>query len=196
MLVFKWRIAFGVSASLMCFALAASADIESGVQSLPKRTFVHLESKVSLRVPAGWEIFDPYRLRKTTTSSVLGLEKENPRVAVTIIWSPLGNRPWDEVIRAAADDDRGDEYATLVTVYKKDNIERPITMKVGPYTVFKVLIDGGPDKGDAGALYLFEAGSGGNRWKVKVRAVYPRQNREEYLKQVEEVIANFSMATE
>jgi hypothetical protein len=189
------RRSVGVVAALLGCALAASAADDTGVLALSNRTFHHKDSKTALRVPDGWTIIPPYRLRKTTTFSALGLEKENPRVAVTIVWSPLGNRPWSDVIRAAEDENLGEEYALLRTVYGKDKVGRPTTMKVGPFTVFKVLLDDGPDDKSgkfAGAVYLFEAGAGDDRWKVKIRAVYPQVGREEYIRQVEEVIGQFT----
>src|SRR4051794_40876271 len=94
----KWRLAFSTAAVLFGFALTAIAASESGIDTLPNRTYIHTDSKVALHIPQGWQINAPYRLRKTTTSSVLGLEKEEPRIAVTILWSALGNRPWSEVI--------------------------------------------------------------------------------------------------
>jgi len=193
MSLLKWRIALAAVAGLFGIATIGSAADESGVEVLPNRTFIHTDSKSSLRAPLGWNIIAPYRLRRTTASTVLGLDKDDQRVSVTVVWSPLGNLLFSDIIRAAADENLGDEYALLQTVYGKGKVSRPTTMKVGPYTVFKVLIDDGPEKNSAGAVYLFEAGSGANRWKVKVRAVYPQMNREEYMKQVEEVVNQFVM---
>jgi hypothetical protein len=183
-------------AGVLGIAFTSAAVPESGVQTLPDRTFVHEQSRLMIQLPDGWEIPSPYRLRRQNSSSVLGFEKEDPRIAATIIWSPMGTRPWEEVIRATAEDNKGEEYATLVTVYGKDKVQRPTTMKAGPFTVYKVLIDGGPDKGDAGVLYLFEVGKGDNRWKVRIRAVYPQLNREEHMKKIEEVISKFKLLPE
>jgi hypothetical protein len=196
MSVLKWRIAIAAVGGVLGLALTGFAAPESGIRTMPDRVYVHEESKVLMRIPDGWTVPAPYRLRKATNSSILGLEKEDPRIAMTIIFSPLGNRPWDEVIRATPEENRGDEYATLVTVYGKEKLSKPTTMRVGPFTVYKILIDDGPDKGDAGALYLFETGKADNRWKVRIRAIYPSQNREEYMKQVENVISKFGIATE
>jgi hypothetical protein len=193
----KLRIALGVAVSALGVVLLGSAaPQDADVDTLPNRVYVHRDAKTSVKVPTGWEITNPYRLRKSTTTTVLGLEKDNPRVAVTIIWSLLGKRPWGEVIRASEGDDLGEEYATLLTVYGKGKVSRPTTYKSGPYTVFKVLIDDGPEKTTAGAVYFLEGGSAESRWKIKVRAVFPLTNREEYIKQVEEVIANFAIAKE
>ncbi len=193
-MTFPRRAAVAVAILVGCVLAIPAAD-DTGVLSLPDRVFQHKDSKTALRVPDGWTIIPPYRLRKSTTSSVLGLEKENPRVAVTVIWSPLGNRPWSDVIRAAEDENLGEEYALLTTVYGKNKVGRPTTMKVGPFTVFKVLVDDGPDDKSgkfAGAVYLFESGTGEDRWKVKIRAVYPQAGREEYIRQVEELIGKFT----
>ena len=191
MSLLKWRIALAAVAALLGFATVGSAFDESGIEVLPDRTFIHKDSKSAVKAPLGWNIIAPYRLRRTTASTVLGLDKDDQRVSITVIWSPLGNRPFSDIIRAAADENLGDEYALLQTVYGKGKVGRPTTMKVGLYTIYKVLLDDGPDKNSAGAVYLFEAGSGDNRWKVKVRAVYPQMNREAYLKDVDEVINTF-----
>src|SRR5580692_10058265 len=155
---FKLRITFGVAAGLFGLAiLGSAAPQDAGIDIYPNRIYVHTDSKTSLKVPLGWEISNPYRLRKSSSTTVLGLVKELPdRVALTIIWSHLGNRPWNEIIRATEGDDLGDEYATLLTVYGKARVGRPTTFKTGPYTVFKVLVDDGPEKVTAGAVYLFE----------------------------------------
>lgn len=187
------RIAFGGAFVLAACLVGASSAEDAGINALPNRVYVHKDSKTAIRVPLAWEIIAPYRLRKSTASSVLGLEKADPRITVTIIWSPLGTRPWNDVIRAAEDDNLGEEHALLVTVYGKGKVGRPTTMKVGPFTVFKITLDAGPEEGkSAGAVYLFEAGSGEDRWKVKIRAVYPQVNREVYVKQVEDLLAQFT----
>jgi hypothetical protein len=196
----KWRIVLGVAAGLFGLTLAGSAADDAGLDAMPDRSFIHKSSKTTVKAPAGWTIIPPYRLRKTNASTVLGLEKDNPLVSVTIVWSPIGNQSFSDFIRAAAEEDPealGEEYATLVAVYGKAKVGRPTTLpnfKVGMHSVFKVLIDDGPEKGRyAGAVYLFEAGSGDSRWRIKVRAVYPQMNREEYIKQVEEVVKAFKI---
>jgi len=190
MLKKRIAMALGLAAALFGVVLQGRAIDESGVDVQPDRSFVHYESKTGLKVPLGWNIINPYRLRKTTLSTVMGLEKENPMQAITIVWSPIGNRPFSDFIRAAADEQLGEEYALLQTVYGKTKVGRPTTINVGPYQVYKILIEDGPDRDGrfAGAVYLFEAGTGENRWRVKIRAVYPATNREKYIKEVEDVI--------
>jgi hypothetical protein len=190
---FALRLAMGVAAGALGLAAASSLAANSGIDVLANRTYIHRDSKTSVRAPSGWTVQDPYRLRKTTNSSVLSLEKSDPRIAVTVVWSPLGKRPWREVIRAAEDENLGEEYGLLVAVYGKDKVSRPTTATLGGFTVYKILLDDGPDGAarSSGAVYLFEAGTGENRWKIKVRAVYPRLNREEHVKQVEELIRQF-----
>ena len=190
----KWRIVLGVTASLFCFVGLGNGADDVGVDSLSNRTYIHKEAKVALKVPDDWHVIAPYRLRKSTTSTVLGLERNDPRVVITVIWSPLGNRPFSDIIRTADElDDLGDEYATLIAVYGKGKVGRPTSYKSNAFSIYKILVDDGPEKEgrNAGALYLFETGSGENKWKVKIRAVYPQLNREEYIKQVEDVIAQF-----
>jgi hypothetical protein len=190
---FPGRLALGVAAGVLALAVSSGSAIDSGVDVLANRTYIHRDSKSFVRVPVGWTIQDPYRLRKTTGNSVLSLDKLDPRISVTIVWSPLGGRPWNEIVRAAEDDALGEEYGLLVAVYGKAKVGRPTTFRVGPFAVFKILIDDGPEgpSKTAGAVYLLEANSGESRWKVKVRAVYPQLNREEHIKQVEELIGQF-----
>jgi hypothetical protein len=187
-----------VVASVFGIAAIDSRAVDSGVDVLANRTYIHRDSKTSLRVPLTWgeRIQEPYRLRKTTASSILCVDKQDPRINVTVIWSSLGDRPWNEIIRAAEDDNLGEEYSLLVAVYGNAKVSRPTTFKVGPFTVFKILIDDGPEgpAKSAGAVYLFEAGSGTNRWKVKVRAVYPQINRMEHMRIVEDLIGQFGYA--
>jgi hypothetical protein len=195
---FAARVALGVAVGVLGIAITGGMAVDSGVDVLANRTYIHRDSKTTLRVPVSWgnKLQDPYRLRKTTTSSVLSIDKQDPRISVTVVWSPLGARPWNEIIRAAEEDNLGEEYGLLVAVYGKTKVSRPTTLKAGPFTVYKILIDDGPEgpTKSAGAVYLFEAGSAPNRWKVKVRAVYPQINREEHVKQVEELIGQFGYA--
>jgi hypothetical protein len=187
------RLLVGVSAGILLCVLGASGADDAGLNALPDRVFIHRDAKTAVKIPDGWTIIAPYRLRKSSASSVLGVEKENPRVATTIIWSPLGSRPWSDVIRAAEDENLGEEFAILTLIYGKSKVSRPTTIKVGEFTVYKVLVDAGPNNEgkSAGAVYLFETGAGANRWKVKVRAVFPQLNRQEYVKQIEELIEQF-----
>jgi len=186
----KYFMAAGMAVALLGVSLTSRAIDESGVDVLPDRTFIHYESKTGLKVPLGWNIISPYRLRKTTTSTVMGVEKENPMQSVTVVWSPIGNRPFSDFIRAAEDKQLGDEYALLQTVYGEKKVGRPTTFNVGPYMIYKINVDDGPDRDGkfAGTVYLFEAGTGENRWRVKIRAVYPAANREKYVKEVEDFI--------
>jgi hypothetical protein len=197
---FGARIALGVAVGVLGIAITGGMAVDSGVDVLANRTYIHRDSKTALRVPVSWgdRLQDPYRLRKTTTSSVLSIDKQDPRISVTVVWSPLGARPWNEVIRAAEDDNLGEEYGLLVAIYGKMKVSRPTTFKVGSFTVFKILLDDGPEgpTKSAGAVYLFEAGPVANRWKIKVRAVFPQINREEHIKQVEELVSQFSHAEE
>ena len=193
---FLIRMSLGTAALLMLAASGGFA-VDSGVDILANRTYVHRDSKTALRVSAGWNVSEPFRLRKTTTTSILSIDKADPRISVTVVWTPLDKKTeWNKVIRAAEDEDLGAEYGVLLAVYGKAKVSRPTTIRSGPFTVFKVLIDDGPEgpSKSAGAVYLFEAGSGENRWKVKVRAVFPQLNRDDSIRQVEALIDQFGNA--
>ncbi|MCE9533133.1 MAG: hypothetical protein K8T89_18700 [Planctomycetes bacterium] len=189
----KWRIALSAAAILFSFTLLGRAADDAGLEGLPNGTYIHKDSKTALKVPVDWKIIAPYRLRRTTSSSILGLEKADPRVNITIVWSRISNWPFREVTPTGENASLADAQATLVTVYSKEKVGQPSVMKVGTFNVFKILIDDGPDRDGryAGAFYLFETGTGDDRWKVRIRADFPALNREEYIKQVEDVIKQF-----
>lgn len=189
----QWRTGLALLAGIFGLAMVGNAADDAGVEALPDRTFIHKDSKTALKIPPGWTIISPYRLRKTTASTVLGMEKENPLVSTTVIWSPVGKKPYTDFIRPSSQAHIIDEYELLLTVYGKNKVSKPTTMLVGPFTVHKILVDDGPDREGryAGAVYLFESGPNDNRWCVKIRTIYPALNREVYVKQVEEVINSF-----
>lgn len=200
---FIGRVALGIAAIVVGTLTAADPPVDlsdSGIDVLPNRTYIHRASKTYLKVPVYWgdRIADPYKLRRSTTTSVMTIDKADPRINVTITWTPLGTRPWAEVIRAAEDENLGEEYGLLLAIYGKAKVSRPTTVRLSAFTVFKILLDDGPEgpAKSAGAVYLFETGTGDHRWKVKVRAVYPQVNREEYIKQVEELIGQFNYVPE
>ena len=200
---FTGRIALGVAIGVLAIAVAEALAADSGIDVLANRTYIHRDSKTFVRVPLYWgekdeNLPNPYRLRKDISSSVMTVDKIDPRVTVTIIWSKLGGRQWSEIVRTAEDDNLGEEYALLVTVYGKAKVSRPTSLRLGSFDVFKILLDDGPDgpAKSAGAVYLFEAGGPDNRWKVKVRAVYPQIGREDYIKQVEDLIIQFGHVPE
>lgn len=192
---FILRALVGV-ASVLILAVSGGFAVDSGVDVLANREYIHRDSKSVLRVPLGWTVSEPFRLRKTTNISILSIDKVDPGISITVSWSPMGKLEWPKVIRAAEDEELGEEYGLLLAVYGKAKVSRPTTLRAGPFTVFKVLIDDGPDgpTKSAGAVYLFEAGSGDNRWKVKVRAVFPQIGRDESIKQVESVLEQFGYA--
>ena len=179
----------------LCLPLLSNSScaIDSGVDALSNGLYVHRESKSYVRIPPGWVITEPYRLRPTNPTSVIILNRDEPKVSASILWSPLGKKNWKDVIRADADDDLGEEYSILTLVYGKGKVSRPTTLDLGTNHVYKVMIEDGPDRDGktAGALYLFEAGQGENRWKVKIRANFPNINREEYTKTIEDMIKQF-----
>lgn len=198
---FAGRVALGVFAGVLGFAVTGVFAVDTGIDAIAYRTYVHRDSKTYVRVPLYWgeKIAEPYRLRPATPSSVLSLDRQDPRISVTIVWSPLDSkRPWSDVIRAAEDDNLGEEYGLLVAVYGKNKVARPTTLQTGKFTVFKILLDDGPEgpAKSAGAVYLFEYANGESRWKIKVRAVYPQIGRDEHIKQIEELIGQFGIKTD
>jgi len=197
MIRIRWPIAALAITALLGTTPPSRAADDVGIDALPDGTFIHKDSKTVFKAPTSpWTVIAPYRLRKSTSSTVLGLEKwegDKPQITMTVVWSPNGDKPFTDIINSEGDN-LGEEHATLATVYGRGKVGLPSAFKVGSFTVFKVLIDDGPDRDGrfAGAMYLFESGPADKRWKVKIRAIYPALNREEYMKQVEEVIKQFS----
>jgi hypothetical protein len=87
----------------------------------------------------------------------------------------------------------GQEHDTLKAFYGADKIGKPVELKAGEWTVYKIPIATGFDKDDAtvGALYIFEAGTPKDRWRIKMRASYPKKDQAEHAKTVESLLRRF-----
>jgi hypothetical protein len=179
-------------------------DNDSGIANLPDKRYVHVLSRMSLQVGQNWQkIYEPYRPRKTGTTSVMGMEenlglvrddKQQPKNVVMVYFTPMGPRPFSDIVNASEKDDKlGEEYDILVTVYGKEKVERPVQEQIGEFKVFKIVINAGPDSNlqGAGVMYLFQVGTGDNRWRIKVRGTFPITGREQSIKTVQDVVKSF-----
>jgi hypothetical protein len=78
-------------------------------------------------------------------------------------------------------------------LYGKDKVAKPDAVTVNERPGFKVLVDSGPslNEKEAGVVYIFETGPDEReRWKVKLRATFPKIYRDEALKIVDDLVKN------
>ena len=186
------RSAFALTLALGLLWPAALPADEDGTGLVKNgQTYTHTASKVSFTVPEGWEVLPP---KKLASASVLGLDRPNPRVAVTLFWSPIEGRKWEDIVRLQPDDagSYGEEFAVLARIYGKEKVEKPTTVKVGGRTVYKIVLNDGPTKDGktAGVLYVFPAAEG--KWKIKLRASFPQADRAKHEEAVAGLLKNFS----
>ena len=123
----------------------------------------------------------------------LGLERESPRVVVTLSWSRLAaDEDFSEVVRdkPTGAGGYGKEHEVFVRLYGKERVGAPEVVKAGPRAFHRLRFDAGPgpDEGTVGAAYLAELRGGEGRWKFKVRASFPREEREKHQAAVEKLL--------
>lgn len=182
---------------------------DSGIDILGDRRYVHPASRMSIHVGADWQkVYKPYKPRKTGTTSVLGMEQElgmvradqqQPKNVVMIYFTPMGSRPFSDIVNASEKDDKlGEEYDILATVYGKEKVKRPEIVELGEFKAFKIVIDAGPDADlqSAGVVYLFQVGAGDSRWRIKVRGTFPMKWKDQSIKTVEGVVKSFKPEAE
>ena len=161
-------------------------------------SFVHQAARVSFVVPADWQEIRPHRLDRKLdprTSTVLGIERAERDMVATIYWLPMnpGAKLSDWVRDMDIQGEFGEEYEVLKAVYGRERVTTPERFKRGPFEVYKITIQGGPDRGNKynGTLYLFEVGTEEGRWLVKVRVSYPRAEKNANETFAEEVLKGF-----
>lgn len=156
--------------------------------------FKHAASGTEFFVPENWRALPP---RPLPNGVSLGIDWPNPRIAVTLYWVPLENRTLNDFVRLKPEgpnNSYGQEHDTLKAFYGPDKIGKPEQIKVGDRVVFKIPVLTGPDKdGSAvGVLYVWEAGTNAkDRWRIKMRATYPKKDEAEHAKKVESLLGNF-----
>ena len=143
---------------------------------------VHEASKSKFTPPKGWEVAAP---QSAGGSAFLSLRKPLGGVDVSISWTPLALKMQDAVDL---------ETAHLEQQYGKEKVAKRDPLTVADKPVFVLTVDDGPNRNgkQASVLYLFEAGPDErSRWKVTVRGLVDKAQRNEGLKTVEGLLANF-----
>ena len=171
------------------------------------KAYEHRPSRSRFLLPAGWEVLPPKAIARTSYL-VVRQGARNPgdlTVDLVISWSPLTVELKDVIdavprqVSVPNTDGKsqrqtyGLEHDLLQMLYGQDKVGRPDAITVNERPGFKVLIDSGPSLNDkeAGVVYIFETGPDEReRWKVKLRATFPKYHREEALRLVEELVRN------
>lgn len=146
--------------------------------------FLHEPSQSKFIVPPGWEVVAPRQDGKT---SFLGVRQGAKNLEVTLSWSPL-------TVKMDGPDGAVDlQLKLLNTLYGQDKVGKPDNITVNERPGVKIIVDNGPTLNDkeAGVVYLFEqVVDEKSRWKVKVRSTFPKVNKEESLKILDELVKN------
>jgi hypothetical protein len=177
--------------------LRRSETGERDVEERLRGEFLHKPTGLLFRPSAGWNPVTPQRLRESKTY-VIGLERTgDARLIANISYTPLEKRRFAEVINPTADanGEFGEEHSLAVTIYGKERVSKPITQTIGAFSVTKFRIETGPFPEDQniGMIYLFEVGTGENRYKIKLRANFPKISEGSYLPMIEKIVGNFAI---
>lgn len=185
-------------AALLAPIAALSAQDPSGIDEKVKGEYVHRESGTMFRPTPGWLTVTPQRLRRFAATTVMGLERAGDlRIITNVTYTPLEGRKYAELITATADKngDFGEEHAMLNAIYGKERVGKPETTRVGSFSITKIRIAPGPIPEDqqVGLVYLFEAGTGEKRWKVKVRSNFPSNSEPMYAEMLDKLVQGFGV---
>jgi hypothetical protein len=156
--------------------------------------FKHPASATEFLLPPKWMVLEP---RALPSGVSLGLNFPDPQITVTLYWVPLEGTPLSEFVRLKPEGPAksfGREHDALKLVYGEDKVGKPEQLKSGERAVFKIPVLDGPERDgkSAGVLYVFEAGPDEKkRWRIKLRATYPKQGEALHAKTVEALLGLF-----
>ncbi len=173
------------------------AQEPSGIDERARGEWVHRDSATVFRTPVSWLAITPQRLRRDSKTTVMGVERVGDlRAVVNVTYSPLETRKFSDSISLTADKtgDFGEEYAMLTAVYGKERVGKPVAQSIGTYSVIKIRIEAGPIPEDqsVGVVYFFETGVTDKRWKIKIRANFPKISEVLYQEQLGSLLRAFS----
>jgi hypothetical protein len=174
-------------------AVSAANGQTAGLERTEKG-FRHAASGTEFVVPEKWQAQQP---RPLPSGVSVGITFPDPRIIVTVYWVPLENSTLSDFIRLKPEGPNssyGREHDNLKLFYGPEKVGKPEEVKLGDRVMYKVPVLDGPDKaGNAvGVLYLWEAGANAKeRWRIKLRATYPKTNEAEHAKAVEKLLQNF-----
>ncbi len=209
---FPSKIALVILLSCVAGPLAAQdqqrPDAAGDLQPVENgKAFQHGPSQSRFLVLEGWEVLPPRAVGRTSYLIVRRGAK-NPgdmTIDVMLSWSPLLVELKDVIDGVARRvpvpntdgqqqrETYGIEHDLLQMLYGKDKVAKPDAVTVNERPGFKVLVDSGPslNEKEAGVVYIFETGPDEReRWKVKLRATFPKIYREEALRIVDDLVKN------
>lgn len=181
---------FGPALPLAIQAQAVIAGLEK-----TEKGFKHAASGTEFLMPDKAVAQNPRPLPNNGVSVNLSWFK--PVVTVTLYWIPLETKTLHDMVRIkpeGANNSYGQEHDNLKAFYGADKVGKPVQLKVGERIVYKIPVATGFDKSDStvGALYLWEAGPNAkDRWRIRMRASYPKQDEAEHAKKVEATLWHF-----
>lgn len=177
------------------------------LKRLSDGALLHEAARVTYTLPKDWKEIPPHRLARKIDPeimTVLGIERADRDYVTSIYWIPMAPlKKLSDWVRDAAgpDGEYGDEYETLKTVYGKTKVTVPTKIAVKDFEVYKMNVEGGPDRGDKydGTMYVFAVKPADRTWLVRVRVSYPKpgkgpNDKAANDKVAEEVINGFARA--
>jgi hypothetical protein len=169
--------ALAILCSLILAGLASAQDVKKGSDGV----YAHDRSKSGFQVPKDWKA-EPAAPHQAGATSSLHLRRKGPDAEALVSWSPLNVK----IEEAAAA-----EAALMAGIFGQAKAGKPEPVTAGDRAGFKITVDDGPSRNgkEAGVIYLFESGPDEkNRWKVKLRATFPKMTQAESAKAVEELL--------
>jgi len=159
------------------------------LRKITDRIFVHEEAKISFTVPVGWKEIKPQRLRREIDpriSVVLRIEELEKDVMASLYWIPMN--PGQKMSDWVRDSPKA--------VYgPPPKVSLPTKTRVGSFDVYRININGGPDRTEKydGVLFLFEVKSGTTNWLIKARVSFPKGDRTQYDPYAMDVLRGYTM---
>jgi hypothetical protein len=141
-------------------------------------TWVHEPTDLLISIPKDWKEIRASRMPRKIDArplTTVGVEHKDWEYHAIVYIAPMSaTAKLEDFVRVGITDkptDYGEEYATLVAIYGASKLEKPIEHRIGSIPAYKIPINDGPlgTGSSLGALYVFTAGSGENRWLVRVR---------------------------
>ncbi len=141
-------------------------------------TWIHEPTNLVISIPKDYKEIRASRMPRKIDSrplTTVGVEHKDWEYHAIVYIAPLGaTQKIEDFVKTGVTDkpnELGEEYGTLLAIYGADKLEKPVDHKIGSIPAYKITINDGPlgTGSSLGALYIFTAGSGENRWLVRVR---------------------------
>jgi hypothetical protein len=172
---------------------------QTNLRRVTEKVFVHDLAGIAFKIPEKWEELPPHRLARKIdqrVSTVLSIHQRDADVAASLSWIPLnpGQKLSEFVTDTPIAGEYGEEYETLRVVYGKDRVSLPVKIKPGEFEIYRININGGPEKGEKydGTLFLNEVQNGERTWMLKARISFPKGDRTKYDQLAMDVLRGYS----